>query len=846
MLGGGLQDGEPHLADAPGWEPLYVGCRRAPYNAAETPTDFHAEKAHSIAAAAAAAANAAVMGRLSEPPSSRESIADRLRRLSRMFKNTWVQPLTDHDAALLETINEESAHMICGQLEACGDKLESPGNWIQARVAAVEVALVFNSEQSTLGPSDESGRIKQGTVNKLPGSSGGGGNNSGMEMRDGRRSFADAGGYGVGSSNGQVNAAISGGSGGSDSYLNAGCYGQTAKGKEFMETVDGRVHRQCMWLNSNIFWQGAIDDEAMAALSTVQWPRALEICNDMREKGDELYSDPNGYIKAKVRELYEWIVGDNDSVPTPKQGDNSEQLVEEDMDKVVDGVVRRRCDWLNANIFWPGAIDLHAMQSLSRIPLERAMAITKSLEDMSSRVESPSVFVQSAFERERMSGCRGFYDGAATGREMWDEWGQPQAYGTGDGFGNCAYGATGMEHAAANGNGQEAWAGYCDAAGERGGSCYGGGCGCGCTCGCGACAGVAVAGPELHPPRHHGYAYASDRGCSDWDSGEGACSVNHSFLYSGENDKGDCPIRRHCLWLNANVFWPEAVNSAAIAALRTVAYPRAMELCKELEEKASKVQNPSGYIHAAVQNEVPEDADIDARIHKRCMWLNVRVFWEDAINSSAMAALSTLELDRAMDITRELENRGRKVTNPSGYLRAAVRKEWTGDGPQDVNRRPAAEQHQTQTTTTEPATEPRLHRRAAWLNANVFWEGAINADAVHALSTIDKHRAMEMLRELEGRRPQVHNPSGYLMAACKNECHAEGRYVDSQIHRRCTWLNANVFWHGAIDPSAIQALSCLELGRAMEMCKNLEAKGPHHISDPSRYLKSAVRQEVDL
>lgn len=822
MLGGvpaGIDPGVGHGV----WERLHMGCQPVPY---------HSENPDSIAAAAAAAANAAVLGRLPEPPRSRENLADRLDRLNRTFEGSWHRPLTGHDAALLGTIDEESALMICAQLEARGHELEIPSSWIQARVASVELALLSkDGPHADAGYPDEHGLSDASRLSRSAASSLGarceGGSISSMCGRGGCHGCAGASGYGL--AVGNINAATSEcscGYGSALSALNAAAYccncGGTpsaaapgyggdaypflgaggADGQRSGMSVDSRVHRQCAWLDSNVFWPGAIDDEALVALSTLPWPKALEICNLVRMKGPGSIPDPSGYLKAAVRREYGWYGGVGEGWQSVQQPVGADAV-----GSAVTAAVSKRCHWLNENVFGPGAIDLPAMQALSRLQVGRAMEITRILEDVSAGVEKPSSFLIAEAHKEMALGCPGFCDDAATARDVWDDWGNAQVFAAGQGVCGTALGPNGVGTSGGGGCVGDAWsyAGAFDSADSASG--HAGGCG-SCGCGCDACAG----------------GYPVD--------------------VTNENGLVDSAIRLQCLWLNDNIFWSGAITTAAIVALSSIPYARAMELCKDLEEKASKVQNPSGYIYAAVQNEVPADASTDPRIHRRCMWLNKRVFRENAISRSAIAALSTLGVERAMAITKELENKGTKVSNPSGYLRAAVRKEWTADGSQDANRRPIPAQPVNLLETATP--DLRLLRRCTWLNAHVFWPGAIDTEAIQALSALDPQRAMCMLRQLEGTQSQVLNPSGVLLAACKNECQAEDGYVDSQIHRRCTWLNANVFWPGAIDASAVQALSCLELGRAMEMCKNLEAKGPHHISDPSRYLKSAVRREIEL
>lgn len=62
------------------------------------------------------------------------------------------------------------------------------------------------------------------------------------------------------------------------------------------------------------------------------------------------------------------------------------------------------------------------------------------------------------------------------------------------------------------------------------------------------------------------------------------------------------------------------------------------------------------------------------------------------------------------------------------------------------------------------------------------------------------------------------------------------------LHKRCTWLNGNVFGAGGIDHEAFAALESLPLQRALELLKDVEAKGGQ-VRNPSGYLKTSVQRE---
>ena len=113
-------------------------------------------------------------------------------------------------------------------------------------------------------------------------------------------------------------------------------------------------------------------------------------------------------------------------------------------------------------------------------------------------------------------------------------------------------------------------------------------------------------------------------------------------------------------------------------------------------------------------------------------------------------------------------------------------------------------------------------------------------------------RAMELFKEVEEKKEQVRNPSGYLKSAAARENpagipHASPRDYPmlqrqqgtdtAKIQRRANWLNANVFPDRHINLEApcqtlkflalpratleaIEAMTALGAGRAMELFKD--------------------------
>eukprot|EP00927_Polykrikos_kofoidii_P053073 TRINITY_DN4721_c0_g1_i1.p1 TRINITY_DN4721_c0_g1~~TRINITY_DN4721_c0_g1_i1.p1 ORF type:complete len:546 (+),score=118.86 TRINITY_DN4721_c0_g1_i1:166-1638(+) len=412
--------------------------------------------------------------------------------------------------------------------------------------------------------------------------------------------------------------------------------------------------------------------------------------------------------------------------------------------------------------------------------------------------------------------------------------------------------------------------------------------------------------------------YGGSGGYEDYGDYGYQASGNQQY-YGQQETVVSSRLHRRCTWLNANVFWQGAIDEKAIEQLSGIDVGRAMEMLKDLEDKAELVANPSGYLKNSVRREgraaganvgmvsqgygyadggvqpqYGSAQEVSSRVHRRCTWLNANVFWQGSINEKVVAALSSIDMDRAMEMLQDVESKAQRVSNPGGFLMNACRREGMQNAGYDASYAANTrydtgyvEHYAPENTQVNSA----VHRRCTWLNANVFWQGAIDEEAVAQLSGIDGGRSMEMLKILESKADTVANPSGYLKNAVRKEVGARagttwdegGEWgwlpqnrgggceqqqqgddwgwsqqnrvaggggqqqgdLDERIRKRCTWLNTNVFGIGAIDREAMVALSTLEYGRAMAMCKEVEEKGSNRIANPSGYLKVAVRKESE-
>lgn len=313
-------------------------------------------------------------------------------------------------------------------------------------------------------------------------------------------------------------------------------------------------------------------------------------------------------------------------------------------------------------------------------------------------------------------------------------------------------------------------------------------------------------------------------------------------------------LHKRCTWLNGNVFQASPINKEAIQALATIHPMRAMEMLKEVEEKAEKVKNPSGYLKSAAARESPVSSQIsiDPAVEKRCKWLNFNLFKDNKIDGEAIALLSSLGWARAMELCKELETKGEQVRSPSKYIKAAAARELP------------TEYHQGNLVSAEPVqagnspnADRLVHRRCTWINGNVLQGKEIAQEAIWEMSMLGVDGAMKLCKELEAKAEQIKNPNNYIHAAVSRALGGSGGEVMlagasqqstsgnyERVKKRCTWLSRNIFTNSAINDETVALLANLEFSRAMELCKEIEEKGAEKVANPSGYLGAAARRET--
>ncbi|CAK0881666.1 unnamed protein product, partial [Prorocentrum cordatum] len=266
------------------------------------------------------------------------------------------------------------------------------------------------------------------------------------------------------------------------------------------------------------------------------------------------------------------------------------------------------------------------------------------------------------------------------------------------------------------------------------------------------------------------------------------------------------------------------------------------------------------------------------KIAKRATWLNHNVFTESQINNDAVNAVAGMGIARAMALFKEIEEKVDEIRNPSNYLCAAAKKEGfhapdqgKGGGGKSASGGKSAWKGKTIHAGASGDVNPKVQKRAEWLNDKVFTDRPINRKAMEIMSTLDIPSAMSLFRELEEMGDSCRNPSGFLVSRSRDGSSSpaiiaaaprdkgdkgkgkgkgdkgkgkgggggkSGASDEDRIEKRAQWLNKNTFVDRPLDDDSVCALMGMDLGTAMDIFQELEEKS---VGNPSAYVKKAAK-----
>jgi len=370
-------------------------------------------------------------------------------------------------------------------------------------------------------------------------------------------------------------------------------------------------------------------------------------------------------------------------------------------------------------------------------------------------------------------------------------------------------------------------------------------------------------------------------------------------------DSATTPLKR-VAWLNRSGILIKALRYSEIKAdLEKLTDEASLNILKELEDNASTVPDPVEFVKAAVENElssqpaaasaaatrkrkapaVANESGADGIVAKRVRLLNTSGQLSQPITFSRVnTALNSLNVGQAMTILKSLEDVAAGVSDPTAYIRTAVRSAGGRVPPDSFDMvedgEPADE------TMAEPSlfvkAEPggrgaksehggasrflgvkgedltdtdKIVRRICWINDKAGLEKPVDEDEVlPALDSIGCRQAMRVLRRLEESASTVDDPNEFVrdLVARSGWIWAKPDVVsdDEKVAKRVSWMNQFSGLQQPIDYAQVaDALDGLKVPHAMVLLRELELQA-HKIEDPTEYIKkttaSAGEDDIQL
>ncbi|CAE7819447.1 unnamed protein product, partial [Symbiodinium necroappetens] len=249
---------------------------------------------------------------------------------------------------------------------------------------------------------------------------------------------------------------------------------------------------------------------------------------------------------------------------------------------------------------------------------------------------------------------------------------------------------------------------------------------------------------------------------------------------------------------------------------------------KEEEELLRDLPAKGGWIWSK-----PELIDDDTKVAKRVAWLNKYGCLTKPIDWAEVAdLLDSLKVAHAMVLLRELEMKGNKVADPTGFIKKAV--EQAGGDEVDL--------------AGADSGQSAVAERIEELNSGGTLSAQIDATSVvDGLERLPEEDALGLLQEVADKGPSVKNPTAHIRFKLKARLAVLGVSLDdvsehSKILKRVEWLND---YGGLLEDieynKVASALESVGTDAAMTILKQLEDQSTG-IDNPTDFILRSTRQ----
>lgn len=245
----------------------------------------------------------------------------------------------------------------------------------------------------------------------------------------------------------------------------------------------------------------------------------------------------------------------------------------------------------------------------------------------------------------------------------------------------------------------------------------------------------------------------------------------------------DEKLRKRIGWLNNNLgleSQQQLRHDKVGPALQALGSHQAMTILKNFEESASTVRDPTAYVLSAAQRAAQNTAPMGGfnmgggfgigggmnslavdKLKKRVGWMNHNLTLASPLQYDEVSKyLLGMDAKVVMDLLKNLEENAAEVKDPNAYIIAAARR---GGG------------SAAKTGVVNKSPEEKLRTRIAWMNANVALASPLVYEQLApVMLTLDKTKAMELLKMLEENAASVADPTAYLSQATQAALSAGG------------------------------------------------------------------------
>jgi len=267
-------------------------------------------------------------------------------------------------------------------------------------------------------------------------------------------------------------------------------------------------------------------------------------------------------------------------------------------------------------------------------------------------------------------------------------------------------------------------------------------------------------------------------------------------------------IQKRVMQMNGSAFAQNPIDAESVEALSSIDEARAMDILRELEKKGSSVNSPGNYIKASVSREPPAGKGKGKGKGKNCKgeaaagdWMSMMGMmmgmlmgkgkgakggWMSQSASGGWmgqdASGGWMSQDASGGWMSQDASGGCMGMDSSGdWMSQAASGDWMSQGDSgDWTSQGASGDWMNQGLSggtsgdVSEGVKPRVQQRVMWNNANAFAQNPIDQEAIQALSSLQDHQAMAILKQLEENGASISNPSSYLKAAVCRELSGGG------------------------------------------------------------------------